>query len=220
MLTRTSTKRQQLLDAGAAHVIATEEADLVADVMRITEGQGARVAFDPVGGPDFAKLISALAFGGIVYVYGLLSTGVTALPVLAMIAKVVTVKAHNIWLTSGDETRRKAAIEFVLKGLENGALKPIIDRVSPSTRWRTRTGISNRAVSLERSSRLCERAQRQRRQWAKLHDPGRWRLEPPGERRLRHTWRGSADQGREEDSETLSRKKKVEKACKKLINTR
>ena len=29
---------------------------------------------------------------------------------------------------TGDETRRKAAVEFVLKGLESGALKPIIDR--------------------------------------------------------------------------------------------
>jgi NADPH:quinone reductase-like Zn-dependent oxidoreductase len=46
-----------------------------------------------------------------------------------MIAKVSTVKAHSIWLTSGDETRRKAAVEYVLKGLESGALRPIIDRV-------------------------------------------------------------------------------------------
>jgi len=41
-----------------------------------------------------------------------------------MIAKVVTVKAHNIWLRSGDPVRRKAAVEFVLAGLERGALKP------------------------------------------------------------------------------------------------
>ncbi len=127
-LTRSSTKKQQLLDAGAAHVIATEEVDLVAEVMRITDGQGARVAFDPVGGPSFPKLVSALAFGGIIYIYGLLGTGVTPLPVLEMIAKVPTIKAHNIWLTSGNETRRKAAIEFVTKGLQTGALKPVIDR--------------------------------------------------------------------------------------------
>ena len=127
-LTRTSAKRKQLLEAGAVHVIATEEVDLVGEVMRITNGQGARVAFDPVGGPAFPKLISALAFGGIVYIYGLLSAGVTPLPVLEMIAKVPTIKAHNIWLTSGNETRRKAAIEFVVKGLETGALKPVIDR--------------------------------------------------------------------------------------------
>jgi len=46
-----------------------------------------------------------------------------------MIAKMPVIKAHNIWLTSGDEARRKAAVEYVVKGLESGALKPVIDRV-------------------------------------------------------------------------------------------
>jgi NADPH:quinone reductase-like Zn-dependent oxidoreductase len=126
--TRTADKKQHLLDAGAAHVIVTNETGLVEEVMRITSGQGARVVFDPVGGPTFPKLISALSFQGIAYIYGALSEGATPLPVLDMIAKMITVKAHNIWLTSGDATRRKAAVEFVLKGLESGALKPVIDR--------------------------------------------------------------------------------------------
>ena len=127
-LTRTSEKRPQLLDAGANHVVATAETDLVAEVMRITDGKGARVAFDPVGGPTFTSLLRALSFQGIIYLYGALSPEPTTLPVLEMIAKMPTLKAHNIWLTSGDETRRKAAVEYVLKGLEAGALKPIIDR--------------------------------------------------------------------------------------------
>jgi NADPH:quinone reductase-like Zn-dependent oxidoreductase len=38
---------------------------MVAEVMRITSGHGARVAFDPVGGADFPKLIAALANQGI-----------------------------------------------------------------------------------------------------------------------------------------------------------
>jgi NADPH:quinone reductase-like Zn-dependent oxidoreductase len=130
-LTRTAAKRQKLLDAGAKHVIATEQSDFVAEVMRITEGHGARVAFDPVGGPDFAKLLSALGFGGRIYLYGALSDEPTLLPVLAMIAKMPTIKAHNIWGTSGDEARRKAAVEFVRRGLESGVLRPVIDRVFP-----------------------------------------------------------------------------------------
>ena len=56
-------------------MIATGEVDLVQEVMRITSGKGARVAFDPVGGPNFPKLISALAPQGIVYIYGALSEG-------------------------------------------------------------------------------------------------------------------------------------------------
>jgi NADPH:quinone reductase-like Zn-dependent oxidoreductase len=127
-LTRTSAKSKQLFSAGAAHVIATEEIDMVKEVMRITGGAGARVAFDSIGGPNFPKFISALAFQGIVYIYGALGDGMTPIPVLQMIAKMPTIKAHNIWLTSGDPARQKAAVEFILKGIKAGALKPVIDR--------------------------------------------------------------------------------------------
>jgi NADPH:quinone reductase-like Zn-dependent oxidoreductase len=127
-LTRTSDKKKRLHEAGAAHVIATQEQDMVAEVMRVTNGNGARVAFDPVGGADFPRLISALADQGIVYLYGALSEVDTPLPVLEMIRKMPTVKGYSIRLVTGDQTRRKVAVEYVSKGLASGALKPVIDR--------------------------------------------------------------------------------------------
>jgi NADPH:quinone reductase-like Zn-dependent oxidoreductase len=127
-LTRTSDKKKRLLDAGAEHVIATQEQDLVAEVMRITNGNGARVAFDPVGGPDFPKLIRALANQGIAYIYGALSEGDTPIPVLEMIPKMPTVKGYSVRLVLGDAARRKVAVEYVTRGLASGALKPVIDR--------------------------------------------------------------------------------------------
>jgi NADPH:quinone reductase-like Zn-dependent oxidoreductase len=127
-LTRTAEKRQALLDAGAEHVIVTDEADFVAEILRITDGNGARVIFDPVGGPNFAKLISVLAFQGIAFIYGALAQGPTEIPVLKMIAKLQTVRAHNLWVTTGDADRREAAVDYILKGFEAGKLKPVIDR--------------------------------------------------------------------------------------------
>ena len=40
-------------------------------------------------------------------------------------------KGHNIWVTSGDPARQKAAVDFVINSLEKGTLKPVIDRVFP-----------------------------------------------------------------------------------------
>jgi NADPH:quinone reductase-like Zn-dependent oxidoreductase len=94
-LTRTSEKKRRLHEAGAEHVVATQEQDMVAEVMRITDGNGARVVFDPVGGPDFAKLIAALAFHGVAYIYGALSEDGTSLPVLEMIRKMPVVKVAS-----------------------------------------------------------------------------------------------------------------------------
>jgi NADPH:quinone reductase-like Zn-dependent oxidoreductase len=130
-LTRTSTKRERLTDAGAKYVIATEEEDLVKAINEITGGQGARVVFDPVGGPTLPKLIKAMSFQSILYLYGALSDQVTPVPPLNMIAKVLTIKGHNIWVTSGNPERQKVAVDFVINGLQKGTLKPIIDRVFP-----------------------------------------------------------------------------------------
>ena len=128
-LTRTSEKKKRLQEAGAVHVIAIQEQDMVAEMMRITNSNGARVAFDPVGGPDFPKLIAALTNQGIAYIYGALSEGDTPIPVLEMIRKMPTVKGYSIRLVTGDEARRKVAVEYVTSGLARGALKPVIDRI-------------------------------------------------------------------------------------------
>ena len=53
---------------------------MLAEVMRITNGNGARVVFDPIGGPDFPKLIAALASQGVAYIYGALSENGTPIP--------------------------------------------------------------------------------------------------------------------------------------------
>jgi NADPH:quinone reductase-like Zn-dependent oxidoreductase len=128
-LTRTSAKRQQLIDAGAAHVIVTDEQDLVAEVLKLTDGKGARVAFDPIGGPTFLKLMEVLAVEGTIYLYGALSEEFTLIPVLDFLAKRQTIKAHNIWLTSGNPARLKAAVDYIQQGLASGALTPVIDKV-------------------------------------------------------------------------------------------
>jgi NADPH:quinone reductase-like Zn-dependent oxidoreductase len=58
--TRTNTKRQKLIEAGAARVVPYHEDDMVAEVMRITEGRGARVAFDPVGGSLLPRVLKVM----------------------------------------------------------------------------------------------------------------------------------------------------------------
>jgi NADPH:quinone reductase-like Zn-dependent oxidoreductase len=67
-LTRGQSKRQALLDTGAALVIATDEQDLVKEILKFTGGKGARIVFDPVGGKTVAKLVKAMANFGIFFI--------------------------------------------------------------------------------------------------------------------------------------------------------
>jgi len=93
-ITRTRAKKQALLDAGAAHVIVSDEEDIVERVMTITAGQGARVVFDPVGGPSFEPLTQSMARGGILLVYGALSSEPTPFPLFTVLGKSLTLKGY------------------------------------------------------------------------------------------------------------------------------
>ncbi|MBS0267956.1 MAG: zinc-dependent alcohol dehydrogenase family protein [Proteobacteria bacterium] len=125
-LTRGSSKRDTLLAAGVRHVIATEEQDLVAEVMKITNGKGARIAFDPVGVPEVPKILEALSFLGIFFQYGALDARDVQAPVLALLGKDLTIRGYQLFEITKDMKRLEQAKRFVVAGLASGALKPVI----------------------------------------------------------------------------------------------
>ncbi len=126
--TRRSDKAEALKAQGAAHVIATEEQDLVAEVNRITDGRGARVVFDPVGGPYVETLAQAMAIDGILFVYGGLSGQPTPYPHWTAAFKGLSLRgwvATQIW---GRPERYARATALIRQGLKEGRLKPVISR--------------------------------------------------------------------------------------------
>jgi NADPH:quinone reductase-like Zn-dependent oxidoreductase len=128
-LTRTNEKRKALLDAGAKHVIATEEEDLVERVQKLTRGKGARLVFDPVAGPTLAKLAAATKQNGIIFEYGALSTEPTPFPLFEVLGKLLTVRGYVLSAVTGDAKRLARAKQFIIDGLASGKLKPIISKV-------------------------------------------------------------------------------------------
>jgi NADPH:quinone reductase-like Zn-dependent oxidoreductase len=125
-LTRTSAKRDQLLEAGADHVIVTDEEDLVAAVNRITQDKGADIVFEPVGGPNFPKLVDALKPGGTILIYGALSEEITPLPLLAVILRAPIIRGYNLFGTTTDPERQRKATDYIFEQLAKGTLKTTI----------------------------------------------------------------------------------------------
>jgi NADPH:quinone reductase-like Zn-dependent oxidoreductase len=129
--TRTRAKKPALLDAGAPHVIATQEEDLAAAVMRLTGGRGARLVFDPVAGPYVETLANATAKGGTIFLYGVLSLQPTPFPLVKALANGLTLRGYTLFEITLDPARLARGIAFVNRGLAEGALRPIIARTFP-----------------------------------------------------------------------------------------
>ncbi|MGC1459628.1 MAG: zinc-dependent alcohol dehydrogenase family protein [Steroidobacteraceae bacterium] len=125
-LTRYSKKAAALREQGARHVVATEETDVVAEVMRITDGKGARIAFDPVGGPFVEKLCSALAEEGILFIYGSLSGQPTPYPHWTMALRGLSIRGWVFSSIANKPDRYQRARDTIQAGLASGHLKPVI----------------------------------------------------------------------------------------------
>lgn len=129
--TRSNRKRDALLKLGAQHVVATEEQDYVAEVMKITGGRGARIVFDPVGGPFVEKLAESMCERGILFIYGGLSEQDTPYPHWQSAFKGLSIRgwiASEIWHHPHRFERHKA---LIYQGLARGKLKPVIAKTFP-----------------------------------------------------------------------------------------
>ncbi|MFQ5990114.1 MAG: zinc-dependent alcohol dehydrogenase family protein [Candidatus Methylomirabilales bacterium] len=134
--TRTPAKRQNLIDAGADHVIVTDEEDLASRVMEITKGKGADLIYDPIAGPILQALANAAAIRGTVILYGALALRPTVFPLFTALQKSLRFYAYTLFeftgsLRFGHSGNPEALLRgtrYIYEGLETGRLKPVIDR--------------------------------------------------------------------------------------------
>ena len=130
-LTRTSAKADALLTHGAAAVIATAEQDVVAEVKRLTDGKGANLVFDSVGGPAFAQLARATTNGGTLILYGALAADEIVVPSSEIFRRDLTIRGLALPNLMRDDAQLAALKRFVSDGLADGSLRPTIARTFP-----------------------------------------------------------------------------------------
>ena len=127
-VSRTSAKREKLLEVGAHDVVSTDEQDLEADLRKACGDRGARLVFDAVGGPIFHALCAALGNGGILIEYGGLCHEPTPFPLFQVLVKSLTLRGYLVHEVIRDPGSLEVAKAFILDGLRLGSLRPIISK--------------------------------------------------------------------------------------------
>jgi len=137
--TRSESKREGLLEAGASHVIVSGQEDMVKRVNEITGGKGADVVFDAVAGDTLAALAEAVAWGGNIILYGALEGAQVAYPLWTAFARNFTLNTYMVYLYSGmpilglqrNEEAFSRAVEFITQNLASRKLKTTIAKTFP-----------------------------------------------------------------------------------------
>jgi NADPH:quinone reductase-like Zn-dependent oxidoreductase len=129
--TRKSIKKEELTKLGADYVIATDEEDYVARVAEITQGKGARVTFDPVGGPFIEKLAKAAQLEGIIFAYGALSGEPTPFPLLTALPHGLSVRGYTLLEFTRVPEKLAIAKKYVYDRLADGRFYPKIAKTFP-----------------------------------------------------------------------------------------
>ncbi len=112
-------------------MIATGDGDPAAHVKEITGGKGARVVFDPIGGPAIAEFAEVMAVGDILLEYGALSPDDGPFPQFAVLGKSLMIKGYLYTEIVSDDDELARAKAFIIEGLESGKLDPLVSRTFP-----------------------------------------------------------------------------------------
>ncbi|GAA4615489.1 zinc-dependent alcohol dehydrogenase family protein [Actinoallomurus liliacearum] len=124
-VTRHTAKKDDLLAAGAAAVIATDQVDVVEAVRHHTGGTGADIVLDLVTGPGQQDLVKAARPGGTLVAAGFLDPRPTPFPR----STPLTIFSYQSFEHTLDAVVVKRMAAFLNAGVRLGALRPAIDTV-------------------------------------------------------------------------------------------
>lgn len=129
-------KAARAVELGAERAIRYRDEDFVEVVAELTEGRGADVVLDNMGGAYLARNVQALAIGGRLVVIGLQGGIKGELDLSALLSKRAAVHATSL---RARPAAQKAAIVSAVRthvwpALATGAIRPVIDQILPLER--------------------------------------------------------------------------------------
>lgn len=122
----TAEKAAKSKDLGAQEAIVYRDADFLAEVRRLTGKRGVDVVFEHVGADTFDRSLRALARGG-----RLVTCGATSGAEVTINLRLVFFKLLSIL---GSTMGSLGELHEIMKHVEAGRLRPVIDRVLPLER--------------------------------------------------------------------------------------
>ena len=128
-LVSSTEKAHRATQAGAPSVIDLSSQNLADSVLELTDGQGADLALDPVGGPMLGQLLRSVRRRGTVVALGFTGGKEPAFDVFDLIVGEKCLVGYSLHAETDEEVSKALAEIGTL--VSNGHLRPIIDSTVP-----------------------------------------------------------------------------------------
>lgn len=129
----TDAKLARATSLGADHVVNYTQKDFLAEVKQLTQRRMVDVVFEHVGGETFEKSVACLSYGG-----RLVTCGATTGHEVKLDLKVLFYKRLSLL---GSTMGSKGDLHTLLTLVEQGKLKPVLDRTLPLAQAREAHGL-------------------------------------------------------------------------------
>ena len=122
-------KAEQAKVLGFNEVIDTSVEKLTDGVRRITDGYGADIIIDGIGGEVLSEAVKALASGGSLITLGYSASRKTTIDVTSLIVSQTSIRGFNMF--SQPQAIVRDAWNAIVPLLQSGAIKPIVAKTFP-----------------------------------------------------------------------------------------
>jgi NADPH2:quinone reductase len=122
-------KAEQAKALGFSEVIDTSSEKLGDGVRRVTDGYGADIVIDGIGGEVFSEAIKALAVGGSLTTLGYSASRQTTIDVTDLIVPQASIRSLNMFRQP--QATIADAWKVIVSLLQSGAIKPIVAKTFP-----------------------------------------------------------------------------------------
>ncbi len=133
--TRSAGSIDYLKESGADHVYVDDGSDLAAYLKEVSNGVGVHGVFDPIGANFPSRYGPALARDARLILYGTLTEKLPDIPFVNLWQSNAWLHMYSLFNYVEDAAAKKRGTDYVYAGLNDGTLKPLVDKVYPMDQY-------------------------------------------------------------------------------------
>lgn len=132
-----SAKKAQLMQQKTSvdHILVSKSGLPIDQIMKLTNGHGIDLSFDPIAGPNLNDLLTVAALNGQIIEYGVLGGMESQLSIGQLLGKALTIRSCVVSQLTDNPCLLKQAVQSIQAAISADKIHPLIDSIFPLNQY-------------------------------------------------------------------------------------